>query len=270
MDNTFEEFKKKESEEAEENQDKTQPPPEGEKEVEDLDRPEKNIDAEISRKQAELEKLNQQLADKKVAPTQQTNPNQWDNWLSAVNNQAETEMAQTGRTVPIQTILQVADNVAKKRFDETLKSRDSAQKAIRRFKRTAQKDPDFKNLEDDFDNLADQLNPGQINDDTLEVLLNSVRGKKMPELLKKARSSGKKQVEEDTKIIGPTTSGSSGTSDREELSDSQLRELENLNSESSIQRTPKEYVQMLKSKKDRFTAAGAKNTPMLLTDVMIK
>jgi hypothetical protein len=234
------------------------------------ERPLKNYEAELRRKADEEKERYKQELEQKIAsqqPPQQTQQS----WYDMVQQRAEQEMAMTGKAVPLQTILEVANSLYERNVSKTLTTRDSADKEVRNFKRSIKKDPDFNDLEDDFDSLVEQLRPEQINSPTLEVILNSVRGKRVNELVKKAEEKGKEMALKDTQILGaPTETVSSGTPPKTSLTAEQRSEIVRMNSENTMEWTEQEYLNALIKKQNRFKAAGAKNIPQLMNDTMIK
>lgn len=286
MATTFEDFKKDKAlenqESNQENQEEKQvevpESAEGEKAVEPVEkteeRPDKNYEAENRRKTEEIDRLkDENLRLREVPPvTTSTPPPTQTNWLDNVTQMAENEMATTGRTVPIDTIARMSDTIAKRSIEDVLKTKGQSEKEIRNFKRSVRKDPDFNGLEDGFDELVEQLQPNQVNAPTLEVILNSVRGKKYtPEYLNKQRSQGKEEAEKDTTILNqPTASTGTGVKPGSSLTSDQKEELEQMNQNSSNQYTEGEYLGMIKNKQIRFKVSGAKNVPQLWNDQMIK
>ena len=90
---------------------------------------------------------------------------------------------------------------------------------------------------------------------------------RIADIKKTAFEEGRKSAEKDTTIVGPAEGGTStATTPTPTLSPQQQRELDMLNQDSSIQRTPQEYLQTLKNKEVRFKSMGAKNVPTLLND----
>ena len=233
-------------------------------------RPLKNFEAELRRKaDEEKERIRQELEQKYASqpPQQQTQQS----WYDLVQQRAEQEMALTGKAVPLQTIMEVANSLYERNVKTTLTTRDTAEKEVRNFKRSIKKDPDFESFEDDFDALVDQLKPEQINAPTLEVILNSVRGKRVNELVKKAEEKGKSEALKDTQILGaPTEVISAGTPPKTSINAEQRTELIRMNSENTMEWTEQEYLNALIKKQNRFKAAGAKNVPQLMSDAMIK
>lgn len=262
----------------EEEQKKTEeiktPPPEGKQEVKEpvviIDgkpRPLKNYEAELKRKhEEEIQRIRQEYENK--PPAQQS---QQPNWYEQVQQMAENEIVTTGKTVPINTILQLANTISQRNLETALKTRTEADKEIRNFKRSVKKEKDFQVLEDDFDSLVDQLKPDQINTPTLEVILNSVRGKRLNEFIEKAKTETKQTTESDTKILGqPVETQTAVKKPESTLSPQQQADLDRMNESSTIQWSGEEYLSALRNKQTRFKNAGAKNIPQTLNDEIIK
>ncbi len=240
--------------------------------IDGKERPLKNYEAEMRRKhEEEMDALRRELDVRNVQIQSQSTQTTQQQWLDQVYTMAENEIATTGKAVPIQTILQLANSLSQRNLETNFKTREQSEKAVRSFKRSIKNEPDFTVLEDDFDSLVDQLKPEQINTPTLEVILNSVRGKKLPELLKKAKEDAKKEAEKDTTILGqPTTTTTGGGRTATTITPEQKIELDRMNNNSTIQWSEDEYLTSLRKKQERFKGSGAKNIPQLLNDQMIK
>lgn len=233
------------------------------------ERPLKNFEAELRRKHDEdMEKLKKEY-EQKTPPQPQQSTQQ--SWYDLVQQRAEQEIMITGKAVPLQTILEVANSLYEKNVSSHLKTRENADKEVRNFKRSIKKDPDFAEIEDDFDSLVEQLKPEQINAPTLEVILNSVRGKRVNELVKKAEDKGRQEALKDTQILGqPVTTTTGGTPPKTSLSSAQQAELDEMNRETTMEWTEQQYFEALTKKQNRFKAAGAKNVPGLLNEMIMK
>lgn len=241
--------------------------------IDGKERPLKNYEAELKRKHdEEVQRLRDEYEEKLARSSVQSPQVSQADWLNQVYTMAENEVATTGKAVPIQTIMQVANSISQRNLDSTLKSREQSERTIRSFKRLARKDSDFVEMESDFDELVDQLKPEQINAPTLEVVLNAVRGKRTPEMIKRIREQVKSEMEKEAEILGgsPTEKTGGGRKSSSTLTPEQKREFDMMNSNGTLEWTEEEYKQKLKNKQERFKAMGAKNTPQLLNDQMIK
>ena len=242
--------------------------------IDGKERPLKNYEAELRRKHEEDKEALRKEYDSKLLSMQQpapqpTAPQQ--TWYDLVQQKAEQEMAYTGKAIPIQTILELADNLYQRNMSATFKSREQADKEVRNFKRSIKKDPDFVEIEDEFDTLVDNLDPKQINLPTLEVILNSVRGKKVQEIRTRAREEGRQDALKDTQILGnPVETITGGTPPKTSLTAEQRAELDGMNRENTMEWSEKEYLDALVKKQNRFKVAGAKNNPMLMNEAMNK
>ena len=236
------------------------------------ERPLKNYEAELRRKTEEGKETMRKEFDAKLLSLQQQTTQPQQTWYDVVQQRAEQEMALTGKTVPVQTILELADSLYQRNISSTLKNRETADKEIRNFKRSIKKDPDFSDIEDDFDVLVEQLRPEQINAPTLEVILNSVRGKRSQEIVRRAKEEGKQEALKETQILGgqPTETTTVVTKPSVSLTPEQQAELVIMNQENTMEWTEQEYKDALLKKQNRFKAAGAKNIPQLMSDTMIK
>jgi hypothetical protein len=119
--------------------------------------------------------------------------------------------------------------------------------------------------------LVDNLQPNQINTATLEVILNSVRGKRVNELVKAAEARGRQGAEKDTQILGaPVETSGGGSAPKTSLTSDQMAELAEMNKENTMEWTEAEYIQALSKKQNLFQAQGAKSKPELLKDKLNK
>lgn len=259
-------------------QETTQPPTGQEGVKEDVvmiggkPRPLKNYEAELRRKfdkekEDELSAL-RSTYEQRQAP-QQTQPV---NFIDQVYAMAENEIATTGKAVPIQTIMQVANSISLRNTEYMLTSREQARRAVSSFKKSVKAEPDWRELEDDFDELVEQLKPEQINPPTLEVIVNAVRGKKAKELLAQAKAKAKEEAEKDTTIVGgePAQKTSGGHKPSSGLTPEQKQEMDRMNQDTTMEWTEGEYIKALKKKQERFKLDGAKNIPQLFSDLMVK
>jgi len=244
--------------------------------IDGKERPLENYEGELKRKHTEeIERIKQDGEDKIAAiqaqatstPTQQ--PNQ-QSWYDQVAVMAEDEMARTGKTIPINTILQVSNSISQKNYETNSKTRTDAERVTRSFKRSIRKDPDFAIVEDDFDELVDQMKSSQISQKTLEIALNSVRGAKAKDREKAAYERGLKEATSDTQILNqPTSGGGSGTKPKTSLTPEQLVELDEMNKDNSMEWTEDEYKASLLKKQNEFKLRGARNVPQTLNSNMI-
>lgn len=238
--------------------------------IDGKERPLKNYEAELTRKHnEELERLRSDY-ESRVQPVQQTQPQP--NWIDQVYQYAENEIATTGKAVPMNTIMQIANQIAQKNVETNFKVREQGSRAVKSFKRSVQVEPDFKELENDFDELVDMLKPEQINPPTLEVILNSVRGKRAKELYAKAQAKGKETALKEQEILGRPTEGSTAgaTKPSTTLAPEAKADLDRMNKDSNVEWSEDDYKVALKKKQDRFKEMGAKNIPQTLNDSPIR
>jgi vacuolar-type H+-ATPase subunit I/STV1 len=239
-------------------------------------RPLKNYEAELRRKHEEDLRKKDEEWQQKIASTQTTqtptSQSQGNDFWARVEQMAQTEMATSGRTIPLETIAQVATSIANRNIEGVLKTRDQANNAIEEFMDEVENEPDFKDIRKEFKSLARQLKPEQINAQTLEICLNSVRGKKAKELMAQARAKGKEDAIKDTSIIGnPTTEQTATTKPGAvTLSSEQKVELARLQRDNDMEWTEDDYIKTIQKKQARFKAMGAKNVPLLISDEPIK
>lgn len=239
--------------------------------IDGKERPLKNYEAELQRKhKEELDRVKAEYETKIVQPIQPVQSAQPD-WLEQVYQQAENEMAVTGKAVPIKTILGVADSISKRNLQNVFQGKEQSEKTIRSFKRSIRGEPDWKDLEDNFDELVDQLEPHQVNAPTLEVILNSVRGKTGKDKEKLAYERGRAEALKDTQILGAPEGGQPvGSAPKSGLTPEQKSDLDRMNQDNTLGWTEEEYKKALTQKQNRFKVAGARNIPQTLGDIMIK
>lgn len=239
--------------------------------IDGKERPLKNYEAELQRKhQEEIVRLRTEYEAKFVQPPQPPQPPQTD-WLDQVYQSAEQEISTTGKAVPIKTIMSVANSISQRNLQNAFQTREQSEKTVRNFKRSVRNDPDWKDLEDNFDELVDQLEPHQINAPTLEVVLNSVRGKSGKDKERLAYERGKQEALKDTQILGAPEDGQPAASaPKTTLTLGQKVELDNMNKDNTLGWTEDEYKKALEQKRARFKATGARNIPQTLNDAIIK
>src|SRR3990167_5656391 len=164
-------------------------------------RPLKNYEAEMRRKfdedkaqmEAEYqEKLRSSIVNQQPAQT---------NWLEQVYDMAENEIATTGKTVPMQTIMQIANTLSRNNVETIFKTERQAKTAVNNFKRTVHSEPDWSEVESRFDEYVDQLTPDRINAPTLQVIFNAVRGEKLKNAVAKAEAKGKEEGIKETEVF---------------------------------------------------------------------
>jgi hypothetical protein len=198
------------------------------------------------------------------APQQRVDTN--DAWIQQYAAAAENEIATTGRTVPIQTLAYLAGQIASRGIQETLQTREKAESTKRSFLKEARKNEDWKEIEEDFHEIADQLSPNQVNQQTLEVILLSARGKKANEVIKKAKDKAKEDAERSPEIIGsPTEGGRAAPAGNVFLTAVQRDELYRLDPEGNIGLDDRWYIEKLKEKQQRAKDEG-KKIPHLLNE----
>ena len=240
--------------------------------IDGKERPLKNYEAELRRKSEEEKEQMRLSYEQRLLDLQQRNTQPQQNWYDVIQQEAEQEIALTGKAVPLQTILKVSQSLYQRNIAETLKTKDNAEKEVRSFKRSIRKDPDFNEIEDAFDELVEQLKPEQINAPTLEVIHRSVRGSRLDEIVKKAKAEGRQEALKDSQIVGgtPVESSSGGTPPKTSLTSEQKTDMDRMNHENTMEWTEQEYKDALLKKQNRFKASGAKNIPQTLNDIMIK
>ena len=241
--------------------------------IDGKERPLKNYEAELQRKHNdELARIKAEYETRYSQPTQPVQPTapQPDYWAQ-VDQAAEQEIAATGKAVPMKTIASVANSIAQRNMQAFFQTKEQSEKAIRGFKRSVRETPDWKDMEDSFDELVDQLEPHQVNAPTLEIILNSVRGKKGVDREKLAYERGKQDALKDTQILGAPEGGQpAGTAPKTTLTLAQKAELDEMNKDNTMGWTEEEYKKALIEKQNRFKASEARNVPVSLNDAMIK
>ena len=234
-------------------------------------RPLKDYEAEIRRKHdEEVQRVKDEYEARMVAiqtrqPERQPENSGAFDWLNQYTQAAENEIATTGRSVPIQTIAHLAGQIAQRGIQETLSSREKAESVKRQFAKNARKNQsEWNDIEEDFHEIADQLPANQVNQQTLEVILNAARGKRTPDLIKAAQEKFKKDAEGQPEILGnPTESSRAGASGTSLLTAAQRDELSSLDREGSLGLDEDWYLKNLKTKQEQAKARG-EIVPMLL------
>jgi hypothetical protein len=239
--------------------------------IDGKERPLKNYESEIRRKIEEEYEIKSREKEEIQRSIQSQQSHQPINYAELFAQEGEQEMALSGKAVPVNTIMKMANAISQRNLEMTLKSKDNAEREVRSFKRSVRKEPDFNDLEDEFDNLVDQLPADRVNSPTLEIIMNSIRGKKYNELMRKAKEDGKKEAIKDTQILGSPVDVTSGTfTPKSSLTSEQKTELDRMNQSNTMPLTEEDYKSSLIKKQNRFKQEGAKNTPTLLSDSIIK
>ena len=237
--------------------------------IDGKERPLKNYEAELNRKHLEeKERIKQEYESKIETLTRPATPqpSNQPNWYDMVETEAINELTLTGKAFPMKTIMNVAAQIA----DRTYQTKRQADSVVEDFKDSISDDPDYKANKKEFNALVRQLRPDQVSPETLEIVLNSVRGKRLKDVEKSAYEKGKQDALKEREILGPTNVMSSTASPKTSLTSDQKSDLDRLNNETTMGWTEEEYKKALLKKQVRFKEAGAKNIPQTLNDSMIK
>jgi len=242
------------------------------------ERPLKNYEEEMNRKhEAEIQRVKEeyearmQSSNQPGAAAYGANQQGVPDWITQLNNLAENEIATTGKTVPMQTILTAANQLSSRNVEQALTLRDNSEKIKRSFIRKNRIDPVWKDIEEDFMDIADQLRPDQVNEKTLDVILLAAKGKSAEKKIKDISDKAKENADKDMSLIGNPSSGSVTSNPRKEtLTAAQRKELDMMNMDNNLGWTEEEYLSDLKRKQDNFKRMGAMNVPQLLSDSLIK
>ena len=234
------------------------------------DRSFQNIAAEERRKREAAEKRAQELEEENAAfkeslnnPYRRTNDNTSEQF-SKIAQMAEDEMARTGRTVPVETIVRMINQGAMHIAGQLHQSQSKANGIRRKAKQNLRtKYKEFSKFEDEFDEATDSLNPSNVTEEGLEIIFNSIRGKHSDELEKEIEERIRKKYESNPLIVGPDTGSGSGQrgSAPTKLTSAQSKEMVDMNIDSEDT-----YLNLLKRKQDRAKAIGSKKIPLLLSE----
>jgi hypothetical protein len=236
--------------------------------IDGKERPLKNYEAELNRRHSEeKERLKQEYEERLNTISRPAQPSNQPNWYDMVETEAINELTVTGKAFPMKTIMNVAAQIA----DKTYQTRRQADSVIDDFKDSVSDDPDYKANKKEFNTLVRQLRPDQVSPETLEIVLNSVRGKRLKDVEKIAYEKGKEDALKEREILGgPTNAAGSTSSPKTSLTPEQKADLDRLNFETTMAWTEDEYKKTLLKKQARFKEAGAKNIPQTLNDSIIK
>ena len=177
--------------------------------------------------------------------------------LKRVMEDAEREMAETGSTFPVKTVLRLIGEGSRYHIKETTDSIKKSTKILKETKRTLRKEyKDFGDYEDEFDEIVDNATPDQITPTGLKMVFEAIRGRKLDEKLRDLQG---KPPEEP--IIGPSagSGGGAGKPPKEKLTDAQKKEMAIMNFE-----TEDAYLNVLKPRQQRAKDMGLKKIPQTI------
>lgn len=281
---TLQEFKEEQNKpkELEEN-----PTPEGNQEVTptgpmvEIDgkkRPLENVLGEHRRKDQErIRQLEESIEEIKTQYSQpkeqQPNPN---DFYATVEAQANSELATTGGTLPVRTILNLANSLYQKNYGHTANTLYQAQQMKEDKLDELEDKPGYtKEMGRKVKRLFRNIRPEKTSPQALDLAVNSVIGSgiDIAAIEKAAYEKAKKELQDDVAIVGPTSKGGSGLKPSKELTPDQQVELDGMNMDAESEDealTPEYYLKILKGKQERFKNAGAKNVPQLHKETMLK
>ena len=125
---------------------------------------------------------------------------------------------------------------------------------------------DYRDYEDEFENIIDNVDPQQISKDGLKIIFNSLRGQKIDEIVKEKEEAAVKKTMEERKIIGEITpsSSSSAGAKKEKISPAQSKEMKDMGFD-----TEQDYLGRLEKKRQVAKSRGATNIPDLISEILI-
>ena len=226
-------------------------------------RPLKNFLAENNRKMKDeiLEEVNAS----RPSPAVPVQPE--GNWQKQIALAAQREMEETGEIVPVNTILNLVSRASQYQFMEHSKIVKNAQKIIKEIKSELKGQyKDYRDYEDEFENIIDNVDPQQISKDGLKIIFNSLRGQKIDEIVKEKEEAAVKKTMEERKIIGEITpsSSSSAGAKKEKISPAQSKEMKDMGFD-----TEQDYLGRLEKKRQVAKSRGATNIPDLISEILI-
>lgn len=225
-------------------------------------RPLKNYMAEASRKIKD-DILNEVRSQQQVQqPVRQQVSDQ--DWTKQLQLEAEREMEETGSLVPVRTVANMATRIAQYQLGEFQKSNKNAQKTIKDSKRELKGQyKDFSKHEEELDEMLESIDPQTITKEGVIILFNSLRGRKIDDLMAAREKEILQDAEENRKVIGATGNipGSQNSRVSEKLTAEQIQEMNSMGFE-----TEEDYIGRLNKIRDIAKRQGAKNVLNLISD----
>ena len=219
-------------------------------------RPLKNLIGEVTRKVTEDIKR-----DLNAAPRPDARPNRDTDILSQIQARGEEEMVRTGRTFPIETVIDLINRGASNIATITQQSVAKANKIIKEAKRELRKKyKDFDTYEDEFDDAANDIHPTKISLEGLVFVFKSILGDHVEEREAAAEKRGKESGS--GKIIGPADGSGGGKTrdDKSKLTAEQQKEA------TEMGLTDEEYLITLKKRQDNAKAQGCTILPQTMSE----
>ncbi len=226
-------------------------------------RPLKNFLAENNRKMKE--EILQEVNASRPAPPAPPQPE--GNWQKQIAQAAQREMEETGEIVPVNTILNLVSRASQYQFMEHSKIVKNAQKITKEVKSELKGQyKDYRDYEDEFENILDGIDPQQISKEGLRIVFNSLRGQKIDEIVKQKEEAAVKKATEERKIIGeitPSLSSSAGGK-KEKMSPAQSKEMKDMGFD-----TEQDYLGRLEKKRQVAKSRGSLNIPDLISESLV-
>lgn len=233
------------------------------------ERPLRNFVAEIQRKTEEsiLSKLRNER--KTELPDRQSQPVANDdrsNYISKILNDAEEEMTRTGRILPVETIISLITSGSQYHANSTVSAMKNAERIIKSAKKKLKEQhKDYKDYENEFEDTIDEINPLSITAQGLEMLFDSIMGRKIKEKMAKLEEEKIVKAERGEKIVGPSSGSGNVKSKKEVLTPEQQKEAIDMGFE-----TEEDYFERLKKRQDRARSEGVKIIPQTLGEKIHK
>ena len=179
---------------------------------------------------------------------------------------AEKEMEETGSIVPVNTILNLIAQGTTYHLGEHNKTVKNAQKTLKDVRKELKGQyKDFGDYAEEFDAIIEDIDPRQISKDGLKIVFDSVRGKRLDDILKKRDEEAAKKSD-DTKIIGEVGKASamvSAVAKTKNLTNGQKKEMSDMGFE-----TEEDYFGRLEKKRQIAKSKGAKNVPDTISEFL--
>ena len=223
-------------------------------------RPLKNFMAEISRKTKE--EVMEEIRRTTPASAQPVSQSDWNKQVVAM---AEKEMEETGSIVPVNTILNLIAQGTTYHLGEHNKTLKNAQKTLKDVRKELKGQyKDFGDYADEFDAIIEDIDPRQISKDGLKIVFDSLRGKRLDDILKKRDEEAAKKPD-DTKILGEVGRVSAMVSTgvkTKNLTSEQKKEMMDMGFE-----TEEDYLGRLEKRRQIAKSKGTKNIPDTLSEL---
>ena len=225
-------------------------------------RPLKNYHAEMSQKIKDdiMRELKPQQQ-----PVQANQPNGQD-YARIIQNAMEREMAETGGSIPVNTVLNLIEQATIHKVNQYHQTRRQAEDVIDETLEELEANKDYPEVSKKLKSAIKRLDPSNVSREAIYLIFNSLRGEMSEDIAKKRADEAVKGAEANKRILGEpsgSTGGASGGSRSVKLTEEQQQDMEDHGMEEEA------YSKALKHKQEKAKERGAKNVPKTLYERLI-